>query len=352
MTVIPIPATGPSGRRVLRLHVPAFGVPAQWLPRITSQRLLHLSVLVLVLGIATSILTTTDLTWWQSMFSALGTFDDFSGYAFNVTLFLAGVGIAIVGFRVAAELRVISERRARKRSGMMVVLVASAGLHLAGVGLMPINVNQFLHERAASGVMLSFLCILATTASARRHIPFQLRRATWIVGIVLVAAIALFVTGVINLTLFELAGFGLIFVWLNVMTKCLGVALDSPQQRAARHERCEHGTPRRPQMRRLASAPAGRRHPRPANSRPSMMTRDASTHRPEQHKALPIPSTHDERIPIGTVRTEDHSRTIRESGAARSPRGLRGSVSPTRRGPHASTSPTRPTPRARALVTR
>lgn len=246
MTSLPYPEAAVSGRRVLPGHVPTFSVPEGLVARLvsplsfrwfTSKRLLHLSVAVLVTGIMVSIVTTTDQTWWQSMFSALGTFDDFSGYVFNVTLFLAGAGITIVGFRVAAELRRISARRARKRSGMLTILVVSAGIHLAGVGLMPVNVNQFLHERAASGVMLSFLCILATTASARRHIPPQLVRATWIVAAVLVAAIALFVTGVINLALFELAGFGLIFVWLHVMTHSLGRALMTPQQQQLRHER-------------------------------------------------------------------------------------------------------------------
>ena len=135
MTSLPYPEAAVSGRRVLPGHVPTFSVPEGLVARLvsplsfrwfTSKRLLHLSVAVLVTGIMVSIVTTTDQTWWQSMFSALGTFDDFSGYVFNVTLFLAGAGITIVGFRVAAELRRISARRARKRSGMLTILVVSA----------------------------------------------------------------------------------------------------------------------------------------------------------------------------------------------------------------------------------
>ena len=104
MTVIQF-SQATTGLRVLRLRVPTVGVPESMRAWLTSQRLLHLSVGILLSGIALSILTTTDHSWWQSMFSALGTFDDFSGYVFNATVFIAGSGITIVGFRVAGELR-------------------------------------------------------------------------------------------------------------------------------------------------------------------------------------------------------------------------------------------------------
>ncbi len=193
---------------------------AALLHRLSPSHLATMVMTVIGAGTALAIFTTTDPLWWQLHFSKLGTFDDFSGHMFNGTLIAAGGLIFLFAIRVHADLAG-RHRLPRRRARLFVALVASVGAHLAIVGLIPVNVNEFWHDRAASGLMLSFLGILIGTGVTWRIVPRRLRRATAIVGIGLAISIAGFIAGVVNLAALELVAFSLIFWWIGVFTKCL-----------------------------------------------------------------------------------------------------------------------------------
>lgn len=177
-----------------------------------------------VLGSLTSIMTTPDPNWWQLHFSQLGTFHVFSGYMFNGTLIATGTLIVAFSFRVRRVL-LTARRQERLRSvrapRVFAILVASVGFHMAMVGFIPVNQQQFLHDRAATGMTLSFAALLILTPWLMRGLPARLTRATGAIAIILVAGATVFIFGIINLAAFEILAFGLMFSWIGVFATCV-----------------------------------------------------------------------------------------------------------------------------------
>ena len=203
----------------------------------TGPTLSGLAIAFLSVGTLLSIVTTPDHTWWRVAFSELGTFDDFSGRAFNATMLTAGLLIVLLAGRVGRDLDALQQLRGIKRSKWFGGLVASAGMHLAAVGAIPVNVNGFWHDRAASGIMLSFLGMLIVVTIRRRHHTAGILRATAAVGSVLGTTIVVFLFGVISLAALELIGFVLIFGWMSVYSAQLHRTLWLARHRAAAQSR-------------------------------------------------------------------------------------------------------------------
>lgn len=179
------------------------------------QLFVGISVL-LVAGIGTAILTAPDHQWWYLYFSQLGTVAVFSGFSFNTTLLAAGILIFLLSRRVRQEMREHSARRRTHRRGPALVsgLIASLGLHLAVVGLVPINTVKPVHDLAALGITFSFLVLLIVTPI---YVPGLRRRLVLKnvpTGILLVGGFVIMTCGVINLTLFEFIAFASMFLWL------------------------------------------------------------------------------------------------------------------------------------------
>ena len=59
--------------------------------RLRAEHLSTAATTVLAVGVAISILTTSDKDWWRLHFSKLGTYPDLSGHVFNLTIIVAGV---------------------------------------------------------------------------------------------------------------------------------------------------------------------------------------------------------------------------------------------------------------------
>ena len=177
-----------------------------------------------VLGSLTSILTTPDPNWWQLHFSQLGTFHVFSGYMFNGTLIATGTLIVAFSFRVRRVLvhaRRLDRLRSVRAPRVYAILVACVGFHMAMVGFIPVNQQQFLHDRAATGMTLSFAALLILTPWMLRGLPPRLTRATGLIAIILVVGATVFIFGIINLAAFEIVAFGLMFSWIGVFATCV-----------------------------------------------------------------------------------------------------------------------------------
>ncbi|MGC5225077.1 DUF998 domain-containing protein [Micromonospora sp. DT81.3] len=190
---------------------------------------------VLVAGILVSIVTTPDPHWWQLHFSRLGTFRSFSGYSFNATIVAASVMLVLFAVRLRIEMRrhagtsVLTSRRA---AHVVPALVALIGLHLSLVGFAPLNVNLFIHERGSSGAVLSFASLLASSRWMLRGMHRLVTLATRGVGVALVFWGVFFGVGVINLAAFEFIVFSLMFAWLVVVTRQLGVTSEERSRSA------------------------------------------------------------------------------------------------------------------------
>lgn len=289
------------------------GRPTLAVPRPDSQHLAVTSVVLLVIGTALAAATTSDPHWWQLHFSELGTHRDFSGAAFNTGSMSAGGLLLVFAARVRQELaeirrQIASAVHARTHiARLLVCLIASFGLHLALVGLVPLNVDTALHERGASGTMLSFLGILCVML-ASPWTPRRLRLICAGITVLLVPAIVVFVLGGITLATLEIIGFGLIFVWLVTFSAALRRATGDRVRR--RHEREGGGAAVRRVTRRAARgatvASAARARPvsgrmrprhspaRPPSARPSRRLRRALP----RHPSLPLGAARGARAPL------------------------------------------------------
>ena len=201
--------------------------------RAEAHHVVMTSVGLLLVATAVAAATTSDRTWWQLHFSELGTHRDFSGTVFNLGSMSAGAMFVLFATRVRrafADIRarldtVVHGRRHACR--LLVVLIASFGAHLAIVGLVPLDVNTAVHERAASGMMLSFLGILGLVLASPWTVR-RLRGTSAAVAALLLPAIVVFAAGGMTLATLEVVGFALIFVWLAIFGSTLRRAVAAP----------------------------------------------------------------------------------------------------------------------------
>lgn len=190
---------------------------------------------VLFSGLLLSIFTTADPLWWHLHFSRLGTFADFSGFTFNVTILLTSAGVVLFALRLRTEMRrhagtaVLQSRRA---ATVVPVLIASIGIHLSVVGFVPVNLNEFVHDRGSTGAVFSFIAILSCSRWMLRGMHRSMTVATRFVAVGLVLTVAPYIAGFINLAAFELIVFSLVFFWLLRFAGTVGRPADEPAQDA------------------------------------------------------------------------------------------------------------------------
>jgi hypothetical membrane protein len=194
--------------------------------RMTTQRMSSLLMAFIVIGTLTAMVTTPDPVWWQIHFSHLGTFWALSSAVFNGTLVAGGLLVTTFAVYIAADMRALVARRrlAYERSPKIVsALFVVMGIMLAGVGLVPVNVNEPIHNLSASGMALVFVGMLAAGPKILRGMPTFYFLSTWAFLASTVLTVALFATGYFGLTALEIIVFALIFGWIAVFIRFLGV---------------------------------------------------------------------------------------------------------------------------------
>lgn len=167
---------------------------------------------------------TVDPVWWHLHFSRLGMFADTSGYTFNTGVILSGLVIAAAGIPLAVHLanamsegRIADARAARLLPPLLVTL----GVCLALIGVIPLTLNEFLHDRAANGVMLSFLGLVIVSRRTLPELPRFLSRYAMTAVAVLVVGIVLMFTGILNLAAFEVLAFGGVLSWVHLLERAV-----------------------------------------------------------------------------------------------------------------------------------
>ncbi len=177
---------------------------------------------ILCTAILLAALGTVDPMWWHLHFSRLGTFADLSGYTFNGGVILSGLVIAAGGVPLAVHLanalasgRIADARAARALPPLLVAL----GLCLALIGVIPLTFNEFLHDRAANGVLLSFLGLVVVSRRTLRELPVFLGRYAIATVVVLVVGITMMFLGLINLAAFEVLAFGGVLSWVHLLER-------------------------------------------------------------------------------------------------------------------------------------
>jgi hypothetical protein len=121
---------------------------------------------------------------------------------------------------LVAEGRLSNRSSARTVSTLFVVM----GVMLACVGIFPVDVSLALHNTSASGMAVMFLVLLIGGPRFLRGMPRTYFVSAWSFLGALVASIALFISTYFGLTAFEIIVFALIFGWIAVFIRFLGVA--------------------------------------------------------------------------------------------------------------------------------
>lgn len=174
--------------------------------------------LFLTVGALTSMLSTSDPSWWQENLSALGISDDISAMAFNLTLLVAGVMVTTIAHYATVSLPRSTPSEARSKRLVRVALVL-IGVLLACVGAFPADEFLGIHNTAATGMVVVYVTLVV---NLRRLLPTTPRVFVLLghvyVGVIVVLAV-FFVTGYYNLTAVELVAAVLIFSWIIVFLR-------------------------------------------------------------------------------------------------------------------------------------
>lgn len=195
--------------------------------RMTTQRMSSLLLTFIAFGIITAMVIAPDPSWWKVHFSQLGTFHDLSSLFFNGTLIAGGLLVTTFAVYVAHDMQalvaagVLSTRRSPRIVSTLFVVMGAA---FAGVGLVPVDVSRLWHDVAALGLAAMFLTVLISGPKLLRGMPRTYFVSAGAVLATTVASAALFALGFFSLTGVEIIVFVLIFGWISVFIRFLGVA--------------------------------------------------------------------------------------------------------------------------------
>jgi hypothetical membrane protein len=194
--------------------------------RMNTQRMSSLLMAFIVIGTLTAMLTTPDPEWWKVHFSQLGTFDDLSSWVFNGTLIAGGLLVTTFAVYIANDMEALlsagvltNPRSPRIVSTLFVIM----GIMLACVGIFPVDFSLLLHNLSATGMAIMFLVLLIAGPKLLRGMPRTYFLSAWAFLAATVLSVILFVVTYFSLTAFEIIVFALIFGWIAVFIRFLGV---------------------------------------------------------------------------------------------------------------------------------
>lgn len=195
---------------------------------VTALRLSNLFAIFMTGGIVVAMLTTSDAEWWKLHFSELGAGDGVSGMIFNGTLIVGGLLLASLSSLIAPQLEAWAASAPPSRTRNVKIVggaFAVIGACLAGVGIVPVDVNVLVHNSFATGMavvfgvlLIGFRWLLDGFARA-----FMLFSDVSLIGIV-VSAVLFWPVAYYNLAGFELVAAGIIFAWLVIFLRHLDVS--------------------------------------------------------------------------------------------------------------------------------
>ncbi|KDA06365.1 hypothetical protein DC31_11095 [Microbacterium sp. CH12i] len=194
--------------------------------RMTTQRMSSLLMAFVVIGTFTAMITTPDAGWWKIHFSQLGSFSDLSSYVFNGTLIAGGLLVTTFAVYIANDLTSLRRTRMLQYSRaprVVSTLFVIMGTMLALVGVFPVNVHLLLHNLSAIGMAIVFLVLLIAGPKVLRGMPSAYFLSSWAFLAATVVSIVLFFVGYFTLTALEIIVFALIFAWIAVFIRFLGV---------------------------------------------------------------------------------------------------------------------------------
>ena len=196
--------------------------------RMTTQRMSSLLMAFMLIGALTAMVTTPDPEWWKFHFSQLGSFEGtVSTWVFNGTLIAGGLLVTAFAVYVAHDMHALVDRGILERANsprIVSSVFVAMGILLAGVGLVPVDVNLLIHNLSATGMAIVFVGLLISAPRVLRGMPRSFFLVTWGFLAAVVLSVALFITTFFGLTAFEIIVFALVFAWIAVFIRFLGLA--------------------------------------------------------------------------------------------------------------------------------
>jgi hypothetical membrane protein len=180
-----------------------------------AYRSFNMVAMLLAAGCLASMSMTTTGAWWVLNFSTLGTSDDLAAVFFNLALVLSGLAMAAMSGRLASGIERPEHDARRGAVPTVRALVAVIGLSLAGVGVVPIDTDELLHNVFACAAGAAFALLASLTPVLVRRMPRTLVRTSRASLALEVSAFVIYDRlGLVSLTVFEIVAFALVFVWL------------------------------------------------------------------------------------------------------------------------------------------
>ena len=211
---------------------------------ISAFRVSTLLTVFIAAGLLVSMVTAPDPSWWRLNFSALGTFDGFSGIIFNFTLIVTGAVLVTLADYLMADLREWAGRQlpgAGTRVPLVGVGVAGIGVCLTGVGAFPADSAPIPHLIAALGLVVVFGALALSFPWLLPGFPGMFVVLGYAaVGLIVVVTVLYVPFGIYNQTALELVGAAMVLGWTIVFIRTVGAlrrdaeATPVPARRALR----------------------------------------------------------------------------------------------------------------------
>ena len=195
--------------------------------KMTTQRMSSLLRTFIAFGIITAMVIAPDPNWWKVHFSLLGTFDDLSSVFFNGSLIAGGLLVTTFAVYIAHDMTalvdagVLTTRRSPRIVSTLFVVMGAA---FAGVGIVPVDVSRILHDIAALALAAMFLALLIAGPRLLRGMPRTYFLSAGAILAATLGSVVGYVFGFFTLTAVEIVVFVLIFGWISVFIRFLGVA--------------------------------------------------------------------------------------------------------------------------------
>ena len=195
----------------------------------TTLRIAGILTLFLVVGIFTSMLTSTNPNWWQWNFSALGTGEGVSRYTFNGTMIIAGAMVIALSSFLDFDINRLKQAgklSAQTRSLIMRIGLILIGISLAGVGIFIFDDYPTIHRTFGTGTAIVFGLILIGLVWIVPNFSKAFYIASYfILAILILSAYLFYGIGYFNLTALEMIVFGLVFTWLIIFVRHIAAML-------------------------------------------------------------------------------------------------------------------------------
>lgn len=183
---------------------------------LTTSVITNLLTIMIIGGMAFSILTNSSRDWWKHNFSFLGTAKNSASFQFNVTLIFSGVlMITLVDY-----LFVNLQKRFRGRKILILRwLLYALSACIASIGLFPNDPEyHVLHDRISMWLVYIILILIATVRWLLPRVTKQFLILSYAMGAIMgIEYIVFKLTDYLSLTAFELLEFGLAFSWILLL---------------------------------------------------------------------------------------------------------------------------------------